>query len=162
MTVSANAATPVRSANRILSLDVLRGIALFGILLANVHQMFLPISYGNEPIPVVVNEVCIWFEWSLFYWLIDLKFLIVLALFDVFHGLYLYAADVLTHYAVAGLLLLIGLPLSGLATWLKAESFTNESFFTGLNTLLHETSALILGIAYCAIVLIWCKRDSTG
>lgn len=130
--------TPTK--NRIASLDVIRGIALLGILLANVHQMFLSVQYGNEPIAVVSNEVGVWYEWIFFNFFIDLKFLtifsllfgvgfalqlkttkvekwefrknylrrlVLLAAIGIGHGLFLYVADVLTLYAITGLILLM-------------------------------------------------------
>jgi uncharacterized protein len=49
---------------RIQALDILRGIAVFGILVVNVEQMFLPMLYGNDPVSVVPGEAMalpVWF-----------------------------------------------------------------------------------------------------
>ncbi|WP_411768099.1 DUF418 domain-containing protein [Winogradskyella sp. A3E31] len=41
---------PVQKKDRINSLDVIRGIALLGILLMNIHGMGLPFAYGNPTV----------------------------------------------------------------------------------------------------------------
>lgn len=48
---------------RIQALDVLRGLAVFGILVVNVEQMFLPMAYANDPVAVIPGE-----RWAMLTW----------------------------------------------------------------------------------------------
>ena len=58
----------------------MRGIALLGILIANVRQMFLPWEVANLPVPSLGSDRLAWFDWQVFDALIDLKFLTLFSL----------------------------------------------------------------------------------
>ena len=47
---------PTDLPQRVHSLDVLRGVAVLGILVVNVEQMFLPMLYANSPVSVLPGE----------------------------------------------------------------------------------------------------------
>lgn len=65
---------------RVNGLDVLRGLALCGILVANIHQMFMPWQLGNAPISVGPNEHLTMVDWFLFDALVLSKFLTIFSL----------------------------------------------------------------------------------
>ena len=71
---------PVAPAARLHGLDALRGIALLGILLANVRQMFMPWDLADLPVAVHLSQTAAWFDWLFFQTLIDLKFLTLFSL----------------------------------------------------------------------------------
>ncbi|CAM2064013.1 DUF418 domain-containing protein [Sulfidibacter corallicola] len=131
--------TPVGKRARIEGLDLLRGIALLGIAVVNVQQIFQPMPLAGLPIGLVPGERGIWATWAVTHTLFDTKFFTLfaflfglgfsvqhersrgtdsnfrsfylrrlgfLAILGVFHGLLLYAADVLIIYALSGGLLL--------------------------------------------------------
>jgi len=79
---------PVEDAARIRGLDALRGVALLGILLANVRQMFLPWDIADLPLPLSTGPgtgpVLAWADWAIFDALVDMKFL---TLFSVLFGI---------------------------------------------------------------------------
>lgn len=72
------APTPV--AERIHALDALRGVALLGILWANVRQLLQPWDIGNLPVAIASNERLAWLDWQVFDALIDLKFITLFSL----------------------------------------------------------------------------------
>jgi uncharacterized protein len=175
---------PVISNQRLESLDLLRGIALFGILVVNALQYFQPLGLANMPIRFVPEDDAMWPVWGLIHALFDMKFLtifsllfglgfalqweraqqgddgsfkclylrrlLILAMFGLVHGVFLYAADVLVVYAVAGLVLLAfaakdagKLMRGGLILLLISVSF---------NDMLETPSA---GLALRPILLYW-------
>ena len=75
--------TPVKTRptkDRIDALDVLRGVAVFGILVVNVEQMFLPLFYANDPVAAVPGAwgtKLAWFVTDAFF---ESKFLTVFCL----------------------------------------------------------------------------------
>ncbi|HEX7047709.1 MAG TPA: DUF418 domain-containing protein [Gammaproteobacteria bacterium] len=145
-------AGPVTAAERIVSLDVLRGFALLGILLVNIAFFAHPVSDAfNHAGEGGVNGAIAWltafFAQGKFYPLFSLLFglgfavqlerarrrggsfvpaylrrLLVLLAIGVLHGVFIWAGDILTMYAVLGfLLLLLGLGRPG---WLLGFSIT--------------------------------------
>ena len=137
---------PIAAAHRIEALDVLRGLAIFGILVVNVQQMFLPLVIANDPVPMLPGErwhVAVWAFTDAFF---ENKFLTVfsllfgagfalqqgkgapgfsvrylrrlalLAIFGFAHAAFFYMADVLMIYAVTALALLALQRLSTRAT----------------------------------------------
>ncbi len=74
---------PVEKQGRIRGLDVLRGVALLGILVVNAQQLFQPWLYGNDPVAVVPGESGVWWTWAVVHMLVDTKFL---ALFTLLFG----------------------------------------------------------------------------
>ena len=137
--MATNSFAPVDVQARIRGLDAVRGVALLGIVWANVRQMFMPWEIAAFSVPRGGNDSLAWLDWQVFDAFIDLKFLtlfsllfgvgfalqgerlsarghgftgiylrrvLILALFGILHGVLLYPAEVLTPYAVAGLLLL--------------------------------------------------------
>ena len=77
---SATSIGPVETAARITWLDAIRGLALLGILWANVRQMFLPFDAGSFAVALEGNERLAWIDWQVFHALIDLKFLTLFSL----------------------------------------------------------------------------------
>lgn len=132
------AARPVAAAERIATLDVLRGFALLGILLANLMFFAQPVSdtynygaTGNEA-DAVIGWIIAFFAQGKFYPLFSLLFglgfaiqfkraearhgsvtpvylrrLLVLLAIGVLHGVFIWAGDILTVYALLGFLLLL-------------------------------------------------------
>ena len=82
--MSERAAAPIDASERIGGLDAVRGVALLGILVANVRQMFMPWDVANFPLPLGVGEAAAWADWGAFHALVDLKFL---TLFSVLFGI---------------------------------------------------------------------------
>ncbi|MCF8368300.1 MAG: DUF418 domain-containing protein [Bacteroidales bacterium] len=129
--------TPIKSTDRILSLDILRGIALLGIALVNVlgfNASFFNFGgfYNNLTDPFQLNfyQIYISLTADKFIFLYSFLFgygfallyqkygsngkkftqfylrrLFYLALFGIFHILFLWAGDILFLYAVAGIIL---------------------------------------------------------
>ncbi len=69
--------------SRLGELDLLRGVALFGILLANVHQMFMPVEIANYPVDFTGNKTFTFIEWFTIESLVSSKFL---TLFSMLFG----------------------------------------------------------------------------
>lgn len=65
---------------RIGYLDLLRGVALLGILMANVRQMFLPWSVSDLPVALGGSAAVSWIDWGIFQVLVDQKFLTLFSL----------------------------------------------------------------------------------
>ena len=122
MTSVTSGAGPVESAARIVWLDALRGVALLGILWANVRQMFLPFDAGAFDVALGGSQRLAWLDWQFFHAIIDLKFLTIFStLFGIsfalqgerisargsgFAGIYLRRVAILALLGVAhGLLL---------------------------------------------------------
>ena len=72
--------TPLRDKSRVVGLDVLRGLAIFGILVVNVEQMFLPLFLADSPVAMLPSERGTWFAWGVTDALFRLKFLTVFSL----------------------------------------------------------------------------------
>ena len=72
------APTPV--AERIHALDALRGVALLGIVWANVRQLLQPWDIGNLPVALASSEQLAWLDWQVFDALIDFKFITLFSL----------------------------------------------------------------------------------
>lgn len=131
-TDSAPAMEPVSPAERIQVIDILRGYALFGVLLINMRNFDLP----GQKWTGIVDQVALCLTialgdskfWTLFSFLFGLGFalqmgraeargvrflpvylrrLLVLLLFGFLHHLLLYGGDILFEYAVVGFLLLL-------------------------------------------------------
>ncbi len=76
------------AAERIGGLDLLRGLALLGILLANVHQMFMPWDISNAPVQFTGSDTSTFLDWLLIETLVMSKFLTVFSLlFGIGFGL---------------------------------------------------------------------------
>ncbi len=71
---------PVIPRQRLESLDLLRGIALFGILVVNTLQYFQPLGLANLPIRFVPEDGAMWAVWGLIHALFDMKFLTIFSL----------------------------------------------------------------------------------
>ena len=71
---------PVTRRTRIEGLDVLRGLAIFGILVVNVLQMFLPMYLANWPVEMVAGESGMWASWSFIDAFFENKFITVFSL----------------------------------------------------------------------------------
>jgi len=75
----------ITAAGRLLHLDMMRGLALFGILLINAQQMFQPfffsnLDYANAPVGVVAGEAGAVWNWAILYTLFDTKFITLFSL----------------------------------------------------------------------------------
>ena len=71
---------PVADGHRLESLDLLRGIALLGILVVNALQYFQPLSLANVPIRFTPDDPLMWPVWGFIHALFDSKFLTVFSL----------------------------------------------------------------------------------
>lgn len=72
--------TDIGTGKRIAGLDLLRGFALLGILLVNVHQMFAPWEFANDPIALTVEETGTFVHWSFIDSFVLSKFLTLFSL----------------------------------------------------------------------------------
>lgn len=75
-----NDAAPVEPGDRIASLDALRGVALLGMLVANVRQMFLPWDVARFAVPGREGKLVGWLDWGFFDAVVDLKFITLFSL----------------------------------------------------------------------------------
>jgi uncharacterized protein len=73
-------ATPIEPGERIAALDALRGVALLGILVANVRQMFLPWNIASFAVPDRQGGLIGWLDWGFFDAIVDLKFITMFSL----------------------------------------------------------------------------------
>jgi uncharacterized protein len=73
-------AVPIEPGARIASLDALRGVALLGILVANVRQMFLPWNIAAFAVPGREGKLVGRLDWGFFDAIIDLKFITLFSL----------------------------------------------------------------------------------
>lgn len=145
--------TAVSPEERLSSIDILRGIALFGVLVVNligefrvsIFQQFLPMNEpASMPDRIVGTFVSMALEMKAFalfsflfgvglavqferlsrrgkayYWLS--RRLVVLLVFGLLHLLFIWNGDILTEYAIAGMLVL---PFLIAPTWAIAAGFT--------------------------------------
>ncbi|HKK47592.1 MAG TPA: hypothetical protein VJ932_00750, partial [Alkalispirochaeta sp.] len=125
---------PVTSQERIPVIDVLRGVAIFGILVVNVLYFFNPwyapmttadSTTGEHVVKFITNTFFVSKFYTLFSFLFGLgmaiqmsraqakevpfltlylKRLFVLAGFGIIHGVFLWTGDILFMYAIIGLL----------------------------------------------------------
>ncbi|MFW5694864.1 MAG: DUF418 domain-containing protein [Alkalispirochaeta sp.] len=125
---------PVASQERVQVIDVLRGAAIFGILVVNVMYFFNPwyapittadSTTGEHVVKFITNTFFVSKFYTLFSFLfglgmaiqisrahskgvpflpVYLRRLVVLALFGVVHGVFLWTGDILLMYSIIGLL----------------------------------------------------------
>lgn len=122
-------AAPIPPPERILDLDILRGIALFGILAANLHDFEGPLAIPDNPIAQTLLDILINTKFiTLFSFMFGIGFavqmsragrkgvtflsfyprrLLSLALFGLIHGILIWPGDILLTYAILGALLLL-------------------------------------------------------
>lgn len=79
-TEGTNPAAPIEPGARIPGLDALRGVALLGILVANVRQMFVPWDVAAFAFRGHTGDTLAWLDWGFFDVLIDLKFITLFSL----------------------------------------------------------------------------------
>lgn len=72
--------TPTAIPQRIHSLDTLRGVAVFGILVVNLEQMFLPMFYANSPVAAIPGEIGFQLAWLVTDAFFENKFLTLFSL----------------------------------------------------------------------------------
>lgn len=187
----------IGTSKRIPGLDLLRGFALLGILLANVHQMFAPWDFANDPIALTANETGTFAHWlfidsfviskflSLFSLLFGVGFAIqiaslkganngryrsvylrriaFLALIGLLHGLFLYAADVLTYYAVTAVFLLIFCELSAKKLLFSGFALTLIVMFWIFSLEWNGSLSVLFLLTGIALVLLslWLARNQS-
>lgn len=71
---------PVEKKTRIEGLDALRGLAIFGILVVNILQMFLPMFLASWPVDIVPGESGMWASWFLTDAFFENKFITIFSL----------------------------------------------------------------------------------
>jgi uncharacterized protein len=123
------AAAPVPLRERILYLDVLRGLALFGILVVNLQEFEGPLARPDNPVAQSIIDILFRGKFiALFSLLFGIGFavqmsragrkgipflsfyprrLLSLALFGLIHGIVIWSGDILLTYAILGALLLL-------------------------------------------------------
>lgn len=74
------AQSPDGRQDRVIALDVLRGLAVFGILVVNVEQMFLPLFIAESPVAMIPGERGTWVAWAVTDALFTNKFLTIFSL----------------------------------------------------------------------------------
>jgi uncharacterized protein len=77
--------SPISAGERIQTLDILRGLALFGILVVNAQQMFQPFffsdtSYANAPVGIIPGETGVLEHWLFIHTIFETKFLTLFSL----------------------------------------------------------------------------------
>ena len=75
-----NSNEPVSKKTRIEGLDALRGLAIFGILVVNILQMFIPTYLANWPAEIIPGESGLWGSWFLTDAFFENKFLTIFSL----------------------------------------------------------------------------------
>src|SRR5579862_5094273 len=117
-------AAPLPLQERIPELDILRGLALFGILIVNLPDIEGPLARPDLPVVQSVIEILIHTKFiTLFSFLFGIGFaaqmsragsrgvrflsfyprrLASLALFGLIHGIVIYSGDILLTYAILG------------------------------------------------------------
>ncbi len=71
---------PAATTRRIEALDLLRGLAVFGILVVNVEQMFLPMFIADGPVAMIPGERGMLAAWAITDALFENKFITVFSL----------------------------------------------------------------------------------
>jgi uncharacterized protein len=123
------APSPIPDRERILYLDILRGIALFGILVINLQDFEGPLARPENPVVQSIIDIFVQGKFiTLFSFLFGIGFasqmsragqkglsflsfyprrLASLALFGLIHGIVIWSGDILLTYAIIGALLLM-------------------------------------------------------
>ena len=123
------APSPSPDRERILYLDILRGIALFGILVINLQDFEGPLARSENPVVQSIIDIFVQGKFiTLFSFLFGIGFAIQmsragqkglrflsfyprrlasLALFGLIHGIVIWSGDILLTYAIIGALLLL-------------------------------------------------------
>jgi uncharacterized protein len=146
MIKSSLAPTPINK--RIIGLDVLRGVALFGILVVNMSQYFQISEFANKPISMIPDEQGVWGIWGLIYTLFDTKF------FTVFSFLF---------------------GLSFALQWQRAEATNRKYFpkiyrkrllFLALFGIIHGvffySADVLFMYAIAGLILFWYRKKDAG
>ncbi len=142
-TVELAGAAPVAAAKRINSLDALRGFAVLGILVMNIHSFGLPMAAYFNPTVAGGFEGANYWIWVVEHLLADLKFMSIFSmLFGA--GIVLFTSRIEArggsagglHYRRMAWLLLIGL-LHGYLLWL---------------------GDILVLYALCGLVIYWARR----
>ena len=158
-------AGPVKQGNRINSLDIMRGVALFGILLMNIAGMGLPMSYSNPTIWGGSEglDLLAWVTTNMFFegtmrGMFSLLFgagIILLTSRAEAKGHDIHIADI--YYRRNILLVLFGMTHAYLLLWVG-----DILFYYGLASLflfplrkVNPRALLIMGLSINAILFIW-------
>lgn len=168
-------AEPIIYNERLVTLDVLRGFAIFGIMFINVHALVNPVDWFKvnwHQLPTIEYAAEIFkllFIQGKFYTLFAILFgigfvmqlrraqlkghefglrflwrMILLWLIGVFHIVFIWYGDILSTYAIAGVLLLVGYLLKvGIYRCLPSLQVATH----------HLTGYMILGSAIALIVI---------
>ncbi|MEV0650619.1 DUF418 domain-containing protein [Phytomonospora sp. NPDC050363] len=164
-------ASPARQ--RIQALDVLRGLALCGILVANVRPIAnaggppVAATAGGSPWPGLLVDQRFFPVFSLLFGvgfillleaarrrterprLILLRRLLILAAIGLAHHFLLWDGDILTVYAVVGLLVL--LPSTWLPRWVTAGLFTAGAYVCAVLLLLRTPLRRALTVVFAPL-----------
>lgn len=163
---------PVAAAGRLVHLDMLRGLALFGILLINAEQMFQPfffsdLDYANAPVGVVPGETGAVWNWAILHTLFDTKFITLFSLLfgigfalqieraqsraQPFTGIYMRRMFVLALFGIFHAILfypadvLVNYAVTGTVFFLLARNWTPAMLFqVGVILFLTTVSALLI------------------
>ena len=135
--------SPLRDRGRIASLDVLRGLAMLGILVLNIQAFAMPFSAYGNPLGYGTVEGADYWVFTLSMVLADMKFMAIFSmLFGA--GMVLFVERLLetgrpayaVHYRRMAWLLVIGL----------------------LHAYLLWYGDILVGYALCGMIVVWCRR----